>query len=31
MAVMGLNMLMLYAEDSYVIEGEPWFGYMRGK
>ena len=31
MAVMGLNMLMLYCEDSYVIEGEPWFGYMRGK
>jgi len=31
MAVMGLNMLMLYCEDSYVIEGEPYFGYMRGK
>ena len=31
MAVMGLNMLMLYCEDSYVLEGEPWFGYMRGK
>lgn len=31
MAVMGLNMLMLYCEDSYVVAGEPWFGYMRGK
>jgi hexosaminidase len=31
MAVMGLNMLMLYCEDSYVLEGQPYFGYMRGK
>jgi hexosaminidase len=31
MAVMGLNMLMLYSEDSYDIKGEPYFGYMRGR
>lgn len=31
MAVMGLNMLMLYCEDSYVLPGEPYFGTMRGK
>ncbi len=31
MALMGLNMLMLYAEDSYEIKEEPYFGYMRGR
>lgn len=31
MAVMGLNMLMLYTEDSYEIASEPYFGYMRGR
>ena len=31
MAVMGLNMFMLYTEDSYEIKDEPFFGYMRGK
>jgi hexosaminidase len=31
MAMMGLNMLMLYAEDSYKVETQPYFGYMRGK
>lgn len=31
MAVMGLNMLMMYAEDSYEVKEEPYFGYMRGK
>ncbi len=30
-AVMGLNMLMLYAEDSYIVKEEPYFGYMRGR
>ena len=30
-SVMGLNMLMLYAEDSYEVKEEPYFGYMRGK
>ncbi|MDD6175658.1 MAG: family 20 glycosylhydrolase, partial [Firmicutes bacterium] len=29
MAVMGLNMLMLYLEDCYVLEGHPYFGYLR--
>jgi hypothetical protein len=31
MAVMGLDMLMLYAEDSYVVPERPYFGYMRGR
>lgn len=30
MALMGLNMFMLYTEDTYELEGYPWFGYMRG-
>jgi hexosaminidase len=31
MALMGLNMLMLYTEDTYTIENRPYFGYMRGR
>ncbi|MGI6610594.1 MAG: beta-N-acetylhexosaminidase [Limnochordia bacterium] len=31
MAIMGLNMLMMYTEDSYVVPEEPYFGYMRPK
>ena len=31
MSLMGLNMIMLYMEDVYTIEGEPYFGYMRGR
>jgi hexosaminidase len=31
MAVMGLDMLMLYMEDSFDISDEPYFGYMRGR
>ena len=31
MAVMGLNMIMLYSEDSYRVESDPYIGYMRGK
>ncbi|KAI8974293.1 glycoside hydrolase superfamily [Pilobolus umbonatus] len=31
MALMGLNMLQLYTEDTFEIEGEPLFGYMRGR
>jgi len=31
MSLMGLNMLMLYSEDSFEIKDEPYFGYMRGK
>lgn len=30
MAKMGLNMLMLYTEDTYQMEKYPYFGYMRG-
>jgi len=29
-ALMGINMCMLYTEDTYEIEGEPFFGYLRG-
>lgn len=28
---MGYNSLMLYTEDTYEIEGEPYFGYLRGR
>ncbi|MBY9078193.1 beta-N-acetylhexosaminidase [Paenibacillus sp. HN-1] len=31
MALMGLNQLMLYTEDTYEVEGYPYFGYMRGR
>ncbi|MFB9326687.1 beta-N-acetylhexosaminidase [Paenibacillus aurantiacus] len=31
MALMGLNTVMLYMEDTYELEGEPYFGYMRGR
>lgn len=31
MAAMGLNLLMLYTEDTYEVEGLPYFGYMRGR
>lgn len=30
MAIMGLNMVMMYTEDTYKIESHPYFGYMRG-
>ncbi|MFW6189578.1 MAG: beta-N-acetylhexosaminidase [Planctomycetota bacterium] len=30
-ALMGLNMLMLYTEDTYEVPGEPFFGYLRGR
>ena len=30
-AGMGYNMLQLYTEDTYEIEGQPFFGYMRGR
>ena len=26
---MGYNMVMLYTEDTYEVDGEPYFGYMR--
>ena len=28
--LMGINMLMLYTEDTYQVPGEPFFGYLRG-
>lgn len=31
MAVMGLNMFMLYREESYVVPEYEYFGYMRGR
>ncbi|ULO09781.1 beta-N-acetylhexosaminidase [Paenibacillus sp. 19GGS1-52] len=31
MALMGLDMIMLYAEDSYEVKEQPYFGYMRGR
>ena len=31
LALMGYNMLQLYTEDTYEIEGEPYFGYLRGR
>lgn len=31
MALMGMNMYMLYTEDTYELEGYPYFGYMRGR
>lgn len=31
MALMGLNMLMLYTEDTYEMKDYPMFGFMRGR
>ena len=31
MALMGMNMYMLYTEDTYEVEDHPYFGYMRGR
>lgn len=31
MAKMGYTYLMLYTEDTYEVEGEPYFGYLRGR
>jgi hexosaminidase len=31
MALMGLNVVMLYTEDTYTIDEQPYFGYMRGR
>ena len=31
MAMMGLNMFMLYREESYYVPGYKYFGYMRGR
>lgn len=31
MALMGLNLMLLYLEDTYEVPGEPYFGYLRGR
>ncbi|WP_182200313.1 beta-N-acetylhexosaminidase [Paraliobacillus salinarum] len=31
MAIMGLDSLMLYTEDTYEVKEHPYFGYMRGR
>ena len=31
MALMGLDVGMMYTEDTYEVPGEPYFGYMRGR
>ncbi len=31
MALMGLNLAMMYTEDTYEVPGQPWFGYKRGR
>ena len=28
---MGYNMLMLYTEETYEVDNQPWFGYLRGR
>ncbi|MDD5688383.1 MAG: beta-N-acetylhexosaminidase [Elusimicrobia bacterium] len=30
-ALMGINVVLLYTEDTYEVPGEPFFGYLRGK
>ena len=30
-ALMGINTFILYAEDTYEVPGEPFFGYLRGR
>ncbi|MHC4885791.1 MAG: beta-N-acetylhexosaminidase, partial [Planctomycetota bacterium] len=31
LALLGYNRVMLYTEDTYTLEGEPYFGYQRGR
>lgn len=31
LSLMGLNMLMLYCEDTYEVKEQPYFGYMRAR
>ncbi len=31
MALMGMNMLQLYAEETYEVPGQPYIGYLRGR
>ncbi len=30
LSAFGYNMLQLYTEDTYEVDGEPYFGYLRG-
>lgn len=30
LALLGYNMVLLYTEDTYQVEGEPFFGFLRG-
>ena len=30
-AELGYNTLLLYTEDTYEVDGNPYFGYMRGR
>ena len=31
LALMGINVVMMYTEDTYEVPGEPFFGYLRGR
>ncbi|MFC0472120.1 beta-N-acetylhexosaminidase [Halalkalibacter kiskunsagensis] len=31
MAIMGLDVVMMYTEDTFAVENYPYFGYMRGR
>ncbi|MDE5897442.1 MAG: beta-N-acetylhexosaminidase, partial [Clostridia bacterium] len=31
LAKLGYNTIRLYTEDTYEVEGEPYFGYLRGR
>ena len=31
LSMLGYNCMMLYTEDTYEVEGEPVFGYLRGR
>ena len=31
LALTGCNLAMLYTKDTYLLPGEPYFGYMRGR
>ncbi len=30
-ALMGISRVMLYVEDTFELDGEPWFGHLRGR
>ena len=31
LSILGYNNIMLYTEDTYEVEGEPYFGYLKGR